>query len=95
MSDDIFSRKYLRDNERKDLSEQAVLLSAQVLRQIMKEAKPEDLTNLIIEIYKLLQKVLRTQINKEPHAFGRLLCDAYSLLQTGKVHGGKKSVFIF
>jgi hypothetical protein len=60
----------------------------------MKEAKPEDLTNLIIEIYKLLQKVQRTQINKEPHAFGRLLCDAYSLLQTGKVFLAIKNCFI-
>ncbi|CAB3375984.1 Hypothetical predicted protein [Cloeon dipterum] len=81
-------KKYLRDNERKDLSEQALLLAIQVIRQIMKDSKPEEMPSLIVDIYKLMQKVQRTQLTKEPpQSFGKLLCDAYSLHLLGKIDG--------
>ncbi|XP_059485073.1 calcineurin-binding protein cabin-1-like [Neocloeon triangulifer] len=78
-------KKYLRDNERKDLSEQALLLAVQVIRQVLKDSKPEELVSLIVEIYKMMQKVQRVQQNKEPQALGKLLCDSYSLHLLGKI----------
>lgn len=75
----MFLRKYLRDNEREDISKEALLLSVQILRNMnVQYVKSNDLNKnelLLIQIYQSYKRVSKCWQKDNP--FSRLLLDVY------------------
>lgn len=72
-NDRLISRKYLRDNERADLSKQALVLCLAVMRECVNETRTAD---HVIELYKTVKEGIKELPLKES-SFKTLLSDAY------------------
>lgn len=73
-------RKYLRDNEREDISKEALFLSIQILNKLRFEyAKTNDRSKnelLLIEVYKSYKRVFKCWHQKDNN-LSKLLLNVY------------------
>lgn len=74
----MFYRKYLRDPEREELSNEALLLCLQALRKKMSDAKTvEEEKAAVIDVFKIYKRCVK-QWEANKGQFATLLTDAYA-----------------
>ena len=73
-------RKYLRDNEREEISKEALLLSGQTLRKIIDDlpasGAEEAKRTLLLDVFKCYHRVVKNFSQKEA-PFGKLLISVF------------------
>lgn len=82
-------KRYIKENERKELLEQAMNCCTQSFKDLMKQHSVEnrddnELLNLIVEIYKTHKKCLKNVAQKES-PFSGVLVETYKAYISGKV----------
>lgn len=78
---------YIRDAERKQLSEQAMSLCIQSLRSSIKNTNTDNhgaMQKLLLDIFRAYQKVQKHIVNKEG-AFANMLMEMYKKIVQEKV----------
>ncbi|XP_075169816.1 calcineurin-binding protein cabin-1-like [Haematobia irritans] len=81
-------KRYIADAARKDLYQQCISNTVQILRESLEKNKQERndlaLVNLLLDIYKIHKKCVKYMSQKEP-TFTKLLTEAYKVFISDKV----------
>lgn len=84
----IIFRKYLRDNEREDISKEALFLSVQILGKIKSEYAETNIRSknelLLIQVYKSYKRVFKCWQQKDK-TLSKLLLNVYQNIIGSKV----------